>query len=88
MRPNADRPACMAAIGTTSKETIANRIDLLELVGKVVIAVYNGDQSHVVSGEAWAVDKLVDSLSSDGSRIVKLNVDQGSPTIFALYRVV
>ncbi|KAF9557920.1 ketoacyl-synt-domain-containing protein [Agrocybe pediades] len=66
-----------------SEKAIVQSIGKLGLSGKVVIAVYNAPNSHVVSGDLHAVDALVSQKRSEGCRATKLNVGQGfhSPAI-------
>ena len=49
----------------------------MDINGRVAIAEYNGPESHVVSGELKAIEKLVSVVESDGIWATKLVVDQG-----------
>jgi malonyl CoA-acyl carrier protein transacylase len=66
----------MAAIQAT-EDRIAQYIQTLKLNDRVAIAVYNGSDAHVVSGELKAVEGLMIAAKRDGLRCTKLNVDQG-----------
>ena len=66
----------MAAIATSSG-LISQKIKQLNLEPAVVIAVRNGEESHAISGETWAIDKFLESCHEDGIRTTKLNVEQG-----------
>lgn len=76
MRPDPQRPACMAAIAASS-EVISQKLTQLNVEQAVVIAVQNGEESHVISGDTWAIDKFLVSCHEDGTRTTKLNVEQG-----------
>ncbi|KAJ6610193.1 hypothetical protein B0H10DRAFT_1883603 [Mycena sp. CBHHK59/15] len=79
---NPTSPGGMAAIA--AKEDVIKRyIHSLQLEDCVVIAVFNGPESHVISGDAAGVDLVFAAAKKDGIRAVKLNVDQGfhSPSI-------
>lgn len=76
MRPDPEKPASMASIAA-SHEVISHKIKDLGLQDQVTIAVNNATESHVVSGTALAVEKVVESFKEDGTMALKLNVDQG-----------
>lgn len=73
---NATAPGGMAIIAA-SKEVINQLIHHLGLNGRVVIAVYNGPESHVISGELSSVDVLLSNAKMQGIKGAKLNVTQG-----------
>jgi len=70
-------PGGMVAIAAP-EERVSRYIETLGLEELVAIAVYNGSDSLVVSGQLKAVDKLLVAVKRDGLRATKLNVDQGS----------
>jgi len=67
------------AIVATSKDIIIELLRQLGLEGRLVIAVYNGSQSHVVSGELVALDAFLLAAKTKGLRlgVAKLKVAQG-----------
>jgi acyl transferase domain-containing protein len=69
-------PGAMAAVACT-EDALRQHIETLTAPNSVTIAVYNTHESHVMSGEASAVDTLVSSMKEKGVRAVKLKVDQG-----------
>ncbi|KAF4622433.1 hypothetical protein D9613_009459 [Agrocybe pediades] len=75
-------PGGMLAV-VASEERVSRYIETLDLGGLVAIAVYNGMDSLVVSGQRKAIEKLLVSVKRDGLRATILNVDQGfhSPSI-------
>lgn len=76
LRANPAHPGGMAAVAA-SEEKVARYISKLDIDGRVAIAVYNGPESHVVSGEMKAIEKLISAVKADGLRATKLVVDQG-----------
>jgi acyl transferase domain-containing protein len=76
LRANPAHPGGMAAVAA-SEEKVARYISKLDIDGRVAIAVYNGPESHVVSGELKAIEKLISVVKADGIRATKLVVDQG-----------
>ncbi|KAK0184742.1 polyketide synthetase [Armillaria mellea] len=72
----------MAAIAA-AEDVIRQYLNNLGISESVVIAVFNGPDSHVASGEAGCVKALVSAVKRDGIRATTLNVDQGfhSPSI-------
>ena len=76
LRANPAQPGGMAAVAA-SEEKVARYISKLDIDGRVAIAVYNGPESHVVSGELKAVEKLISAVKADGLRATKLVIDQG-----------
>ena len=60
-----------------SEERVDHYIDKLGLRDLVAIAVYNGTEAHVVSGNLKAIETLLAAVKRDGLRCTKLNVDQG-----------
>lgn len=77
LQPNPKHPGGMVAVA--SSETVVQRyIDDLGINELVVIAVYNGPESLVVSGDIEALGIFVSTVKSDGIRATKLNVDQGT----------
>ena len=69
-------PGAMAAVACT-EEALRQHIETLGVSNFVTIAVYNSNESHVVSGKASAVDAVVNLMKEMGVRAVKLKVDQG-----------
>jgi acyl transferase domain-containing protein len=47
----------------------------------IAVTVYNGPESHVVSGDMKAIEKLISVVKADGIRATKLVVDQGGFSI-------
>ncbi|PPQ84949.1 hypothetical protein CVT25_004462 [Psilocybe cyanescens] len=82
LRADPSKPAGMAAIAA-AEDKIARYIETLGLKDRVAVAVYNGTDAHVVSGELKAIEKLMAAVKRDGLRTTKLNIDQGfhSPSI-------
>ena len=76
LRADPAHPGGMAAVAA-SEEKVARYISKLEIDSRVAIAVYNGPESHVVSGELKAIEKLISVVKTDGIRATKLVVDQG-----------
>lgn len=76
LRADPAHPGGMAAVAA-SEEKVARYISKLGIEGRVAIAVYNGPESHVVSGEMKAIEKLISVVKADGLRATKLVVDQG-----------
>jgi len=76
LRANPSNPAGMAAVAA-SEERIDHYIDSLGLRDLLAIAVYNGAEAHVVSGNLKAIETLLVAVKRDGLRCTKLNVDQG-----------
>ncbi|KAK0471022.1 hypothetical protein IW261DRAFT_1612345 [Armillaria novae-zelandiae] len=83
LMPSGQHRGAMAAIAT-GEDVIQQYLNTLGISESVVIAVYNGSDSHVASGEADCVKALVSAVKKDGIRATTLNVDQGfhSPSIF------
>ena len=69
-------PRGMAAVAA-SEEKVAYYISKLGIEGRVAIAVYNGPESHIPSGEMKAIKKLISVVKADGLQATKLVVDQG-----------
>jgi acyl transferase domain-containing protein/thioesterase domain-containing protein/acyl carrier protein len=65
------RPGKMAVVFATH-EQVTRELDRLD--GKVVVAVINGPDNIVISGEADAVDRLAAKFSADGLQVKPLNV--------------
>lgn len=76
LSPEPNRPGGMAIIAA-SKETVAQLIQQLGFEDKVVIAVYNDTESHVISGELSAVEAVLSGAKTQGLRGAKLKVTQG-----------
>ena len=76
LRADPAHPGGMAAVAA-SEEKVARYISKLDIDSRVAIAVYNGPESHVVSGELKAIEKLISVVKADGIRATKLVVDQG-----------
>ncbi len=66
----------MAAIAA-GEDVIRQYLNNLGISESAVIAIFNGSDSHVASGEAESVKALVSAVKRDGIRAVTLNVDQG-----------
>jgi len=66
----------MAAV-LANEETLRKHIETLGVSDSVTIAVFNSEESLVVSGEISAVDSVICSVKKVGGRAVKLNVGQG-----------
>ena len=81
LRANPAQPGGMAAVAA-SEEKVARYISKLDIDGRVAIAVYNGPESHVASGELKAIEKLISVVKADGLRATKLVVDQGELNSF------
>ncbi|KDR66938.1 hypothetical protein GALMADRAFT_232329 [Galerina marginata CBS 339.88] len=71
------------AIIASSEENILQLFRQLGLDSRLVIAVYNGPESHVISGEHSAIDVFLANAKIHGLRCTKLNVEQAfhSPLI-------
>jgi acyl transferase domain-containing protein len=80
LRANPAQPGGMAAVAASEK--VARYISKLDIDGRVAIAVYNGPESHVASGELKAIEKLISVVKADGLRATKLVVDQGELNSF------
>lgn len=80
LRSDPTQPGGMAIIAAT-KEIISQQMHQLGLGNRLVIAVFNGPESHVVSGEVPAVESLLAYAKAHGLRGAKLNVEQGIRTI-------
>lgn len=76
LRSEANRPGGMAIINA-SEGRIAGLIKDLNLSNQLVIAVYNGPNSHVVSGEMKAVEVFLAEAKSNAIRAKILPVGQG-----------
>jgi len=83
LRSDPAHPGGMAIVAT-SKATIIELLRQLGLEGRLVIAVYNGSQSHVVSGEMVALDTFLLTAKTKGLRASKLKVAQGQYMLFIL----
>ncbi|KAJ3503195.1 hypothetical protein NLJ89_g8542 [Agrocybe chaxingu] len=83
LRSEPNQPGGMAIVAA-SKEWIQRLIQQLQLDALLVIAVYNGPESHVISGYLTAIDVFLSNAKIRGVRCRKLNVNQGfhSPAIF------
>ncbi|CAA7264466.1 unnamed protein product [Cyclocybe aegerita] len=83
LRSEPNQPGGMAIVAA-SKEWIQRLIQQLQLDALLVIAVYNGPGSHVISGYLTAIDTFLSNAKIHGVRCSKLNVNQGfhSPAIF------
>lgn len=73
-------PGGMAIVGA-SQEKVLFIIHELGLDDQLVIAVYNGPESHVISGEIKAIDTFLSIASIRGFRAAKVKVDQGALSI-------
>jgi len=83
LRSDPAKPGGMAIIAS-SEVSILRLIDQLGLDGQLelVIAVYNGPESHVVSGELSAIDTFLANAKTHGLRCTKLKIEQGTLPIF------
>lgn len=77
LAPNPSNPGAMVAIAAV-EETVQRHIHNLGIDEQVVIAVFNGKDSHVVSGSASSIESLYAAVKGDGIRSAMLKVDQGS----------
>lgn len=77
LRPDRRRLGGMAAIAS-SEEVIQRHIENLGFGDHIVVAVYNGLESLVVSGDLAPVESLISAVRAEGIRAVKLNIDQGT----------
>jgi acyl transferase domain-containing protein len=73
-------PGGMAVVGA-SQERVLLIIHELGLDDQLVIAAYNGPESHVISGEIKAIDTFLSIASIRGFRAAKVKVDQGALSI-------
>ena len=85
LRADPAHPGGMAAVAA-SEEKVARYISKLDIDSRVAIAVYNGPESHVVSGEMKAIEKLISVVKADGIRATKLVVDQGEYSVLLLLK--
>lgn len=76
LRSDPTNPGGMVIVAA-SKGTITELLRQLGLEGRLVIAVYNGSQSHVVSGDLVALDVFLLMAKNKGLRARKLQVTQG-----------
>ncbi|KAF8529293.1 polyketide synthetase [Hysterangium stoloniferum] len=84
LKANNSNPGGMVAI-SASEAIILKYIRDLDITDHVVIAVFNGEENHVVSGAKFGIDLVYTRAKMDGIRCTKLRVDQGfhSPCIEA-----
>ncbi|KAF9012766.1 hypothetical protein BDQ17DRAFT_1420105 [Cyathus striatus] len=82
LKANPPFSGAMAAIAAP-EQVIRDYIDSLRVEGRVVIAVSNGEESHVISGFSDAVDLVCQTAKQENRRCVKLKVNEGfhSPSI-------
>ena len=83
LRSDPAHPGGMAIVAT-SRGTITELLQQLGLEGRLVLAVYNSSQSHVVSGELVALDAFLLTAKSKGLRVGKLKVAQGEYILLIL----
>lgn len=83
LRSDPSRPSGMAIVAA-SRETIRQIISQLGFANKLVIAVYNGPESHVVSGEMVALESFIAHSKYNGIKTSKLRVSQGKASICSL----
>ena len=76
LQSDPNHPGGMAVVGA-SQERVVHIIHELGLDDRLVIAVYNGPESHVISGEMKAIDEFLLIASIKGFRATKIKVDQG-----------
>ncbi|RDB30947.1 6-deoxyerythronolide-B synthase EryA1, modules 1 and 2 [Hypsizygus marmoreus] len=76
LKANPACPGAMAAVAAP-EAIISNYISSLNVTDRVTIAVFNGMESHVISGAAAAIDLVHEAVRQDGIRCTKLKVDQG-----------
>ncbi|KAJ2925849.1 hypothetical protein H1R20_g11245, partial [Candolleomyces eurysporus] len=75
LRPDVLHPAGMAAVGA-SPEGVNTYLDDLGLRDRLSIAVYNAEDSVVVSGGLEAIDTLISAVKQEGLKATKLDVNQ------------
>ncbi|TFK38562.1 hypothetical protein BDQ12DRAFT_683838 [Crucibulum laeve] len=75
-RPTPDNPGGMVAV-LASEKIILSYIQRLGFMDRLAIAVYNGKDSLVISGELDAVKSFAASLKQEDVKVSILNVDQG-----------
>jgi acyl transferase domain-containing protein len=83
LRPDVLHPAGMAAVAA-NPETVNAYLDGLGLRDRLSIAVYNAEDSVVVSGGLEAIDALVLAVKQEGLKATKLDVNQGQSFIPSL----
>lgn len=83
LRSDPAHPGGMAIVAT-SRGTITELLQQLGLEGRLVLAVYNSSQSHVVSGELVALDAFLLTAKTKGLRVGKLKVAQGEYILLIL----
>ncbi|KAF8962890.1 hypothetical protein BDZ97DRAFT_1920218 [Flammula alnicola] len=83
LRSDPSRPGGMAIV-EASKDLITELTHQLGLDARLVIAVYNGQQSHVISGDLDAINAFLATAKANGLRATRLKVSQGfhSPSIY------
>ena len=86
LQSDPSHPGGMAIVGA-SQERVLHIIHELGLDDRLVIAVYNGPESHVISGEIKDIDTFLSIASIRGFRAAKLNVDQGRLSSMYLFHV-
>ena len=77
-------PGGMAIVGA-SQDRVLDIIRELGLDDRLVIAVYNGPESHVISGEIKAIDAFLSIASIKGFKAAKIKVDQGRLSSMSTY---
>ena len=77
LRSSESSPGAMVAVAARA-EAIIETIQSLGIQTCVEIAVYNGSNSHVVSGAKDAINALYTKLKDEGIRCSILKVDQGN----------
>ncbi|KAF9012744.1 hypothetical protein BDQ17DRAFT_1344564 [Cyathus striatus] len=82
LKSNPPSSGAMAAIAAP-EQVILGYIDSLHVEDRVVLAVSNGEESHVISGFSDAVELVYQTAKMEGRRCAKLKVHQGfhSPSI-------
>lgn len=83
LRADPARPGGMIAIAAP-EDRITRYISDMSIQDRVAVAVYNGTESHVVSGGLKAVESLMAAVKRDGLRATKLVIDQGMHIILCL----
>ena len=79
-------PGAMAIV-RASQQRVLHIIHELGLDDRLAIAVYNGPESHVISGEIKAIDTFLSIANIRGFRTAKVNVDQGRLYHQFLFRI-
>lgn len=71
------------AIVMASEEKILHVIHELGLEDRLVVAVYNDPETHVISGEMKSIETFLSIASIMGFRATKVKVDQGALSLMS-----